>query len=47
MTKGNLNLNHVGILFKTSLYPMVFADKPNKVEFYDIDLQQIKANIQK
>jgi len=44
VNRGNLLLRHLAVLFKTSIYGMVFEDKPNKVEFYDVDLQQIQAN---
>jgi hypothetical protein len=40
-------VRHIALLFKTSNYAIVFEDKPNRVEFYDIDLQQSTAHSQK
>ena len=45
--RPSLKLNLVSILYKTSMYAMNFADKPKQVEFYDIDIQDIKSKSNK
>ena len=38
VNRQNIALNHLALLFKTPMYAMVFENKPNQVEFYDIDI---------
>ena len=36
--RQKLKIRELALLYKTTIYGIVFDDKPNQVEFYDIDL---------
>ena len=38
--RQKLELRDIALMYKTSNYAMVFEDKSNIVEFYDVDLKQ-------
>jgi hypothetical protein len=44
--RSNLAIKHITMLFKSSIYAIVFHNRPNCVEFYDVDLQQAANNNQ-